>query len=225
MDPSIATPLADAYAKIAHPRSDYRTDEGKKVREYLTPALEPYISNNTDTLDLGCGMGGFTLLAENLGGRVTGIDCAESAIRFARNVAEELGSSARFDVGDFSTLPYEDESFDLVIFPNNIIMCSYDEFDKIVHEVHRVLRPKGVFVMTMRDNVRLLYSRGLGAALPWGMASGRKEGTINIPNEGSFSHPTYFWTCGFAVHIASKRLALIELSEWEKDRQALVFRK
>lgn len=218
-----ATPLTDALMGTRHPRIDFRNDEGKKASEFLTPVLQPHISDGSSVLDLGCGGGGTTFRAEMCGGQAVGIDCAESAIAFAREVAEAMGSSARFDVGDFTEMPYPDASFEVAQFPNNICECSYEKVAAIIRETHRVLKPQGIFVVTMRDNARILCAQDSRDGFPWELGSGKQAGTINIPEVGSFPYPTYFWTCGFAIHVIGEYFDLISLNELEKDRQALIF--
>ena len=223
MKPSFTTALTDAYVEIAHPRSDYRTDEGKKAREFLAPILTPYIKNNSEVLDLGCGMGGFTFLVETLGGKATGIDCSNSAIEFASTIADEMGSMARFVVGDFTALPFGDGSFDLVLFPNNIVECSYEEMENIAVETKRVLRVGGIFVLTMRDDVKLLHTKGVSGNSLLELTTGKKNGIVNIPGKGTFDYPTFFWTVGFAIHVVGRHLGFVKAEGLYKNRELLVF--
>jgi SAM-dependent methyltransferase len=53
-----------------------------------------------DVLDAGCGTGELSLYLASRGHRVLGLDGAPSAVRKARQKAQERGSSAEFMVGD-----------------------------------------------------------------------------------------------------------------------------
>jgi len=45
---------------------------------------------------------------------------------------------------DASKLPFEDNTFDTVV--ETLLLCSIDELDKPLSEIHRVLKPDGVFI-------------------------------------------------------------------------------
>ena len=225
MKPSTAGALSNAYAEIVPARCDYRTAEGKEVRSYLAPIVAPYIRSNTEVLDLGCGMGGYSFLVEELGTQPTGIDCSAGAIEAASRIAQEIGSRARFVVGDYTALPFKAESYDLVIFPKNIVECSYDEMERVAAEAHRVLRNGGVFVLTMRDALKTLPAKGTSGQSPWELATGRQSGSVSIPERGRFDYPTYFWTVAFAVYVVGRQLSLLKRESIDSDTEVLVFAK
>ncbi|MEM6971896.1 MAG: bifunctional 2-polyprenyl-6-hydroxyphenol methylase/3-demethylubiquinol 3-O-methyltransferase UbiG [Pseudomonadota bacterium] len=94
-------------------------------------------------LDLGCG-GGF--LAEALadkGAEVSGIDPAAKAIDSAKAHAAERGLDIRYDVGVGEALPYEDDSFDIVVCVD--VLEHVESVPGTLAEIARVLRPGGVF--------------------------------------------------------------------------------
>ncbi|QTA84701.1 class I SAM-dependent methyltransferase [Desulfonema magnum] len=61
-------------------------------------------------LDVGCGSGLFCSMAAERGANVTGIDAAEALIA----IANQRLSQGDFRVGEMETLPYADNSFDVV---------------------------------------------------------------------------------------------------------------
>jgi ubiquinone/menaquinone biosynthesis C-methylase UbiE len=68
-------------------------------------------------LDIGCGPGSITLDLAALvpQGTVVGIDCSETAICSAKELAHKRQvENATFEVADIFNLPYEDETFDIV---------------------------------------------------------------------------------------------------------------
>ena len=224
MEPSTAKTLTDIYAQIVPARCDWRADGAKVVRRNFAPIVEPYLAGEDEVLDLGCGLGGYSFLVEELGGRPTGIDCSERAIEIATRIARELGSAARFVIGDYTALPFQAESYDVVIFPKNIVECSYEEMERVAAETNRVLRRGGTFVLTMRDALKLLAVKGASAESPWELRTGRQHGSVSIPEFGSYDYPTYFWTVGFAAHVVGRHLSVVKIETIEEG-EVLVFRK
>jgi arsenite methyltransferase len=96
-------------------------------------------------LDLGSGAGTDSLVAAQMvgsEGRVTGIDMTSEMLAKARAAAAEMdASNVQFLEGEVERLPFEDESFDVVI-SNGVIDLIPDK-DAVFSEIHRVLRPGG----------------------------------------------------------------------------------
>jgi arsenite methyltransferase len=96
-------------------------------------------------LDVGSGAGTDSLVAAQMvgsEGRVTGIDMTSEMLAKARAAAAEMdASNVRFLEGEVERLPFEDESFDVVI-SNGVIDLIPDK-DAVFSEIHRVLRPGG----------------------------------------------------------------------------------
>ena len=108
---------------------------------YLLPLLEPGMK----LLDLGCGPGTITMgLAEAVSpGEVHGIDMEESQIALAQAAAEASNhTNAIFHVGNALSLPFEDESFD-VVHAHAVIMHIPDTRAALA-EARRVLKPGGI---------------------------------------------------------------------------------
>jgi SAM-dependent methyltransferase len=68
------------------------------------------IGSGTRVLDCGCGAGRFTRMAADRGAIVAGIDAAEKLIE----IASERTPDGDFRLGDLETLPWPDDSFDVV---------------------------------------------------------------------------------------------------------------
>src|SRR3712207_2460903 len=85
-----------------------RYEVTKRLRLVFDEAL-PDISG-LDLLDAGCGTGLFSQVAVERGARVTSLDVGEGLLA---EVAKKCDS--RRVVGDVSALPFESESFDVVI--------------------------------------------------------------------------------------------------------------
>lgn len=92
-------------------------------------------------LDLGCGPGSITMGLADRVGAVVGIDAAREAIDRARSLAGAR-PDVRFDLGDVYTLPYDDDSFD-VVFAHQVLQHLADPVAALT-EAARVVRPGGL---------------------------------------------------------------------------------
>jgi arsenite methyltransferase len=96
-------------------------------------------------LDIGSGAGSDSLVAAQMvgpEGSVTGLDMTPEMLAKARSAAAEMGATnLTFVEGEAENLPFEDESFDVVI-SNGVIDLIPDK-DAVYSEIHRVLRPGG----------------------------------------------------------------------------------
>ncbi len=96
-------------------------------------------------LDIGCGSGDYGEVAERHSGRYYGIDYAPEMIVKAVERHRGNSGSSRFLAGSGSTLPYRDDSFDLVIAMGYIEY--FEDPDVTLDEIRRVLRHGGSLVM------------------------------------------------------------------------------
>jgi arsenite methyltransferase len=96
-------------------------------------------------LDLGSGAGTDSLVAAQMvgpKGRVTGVDMTPEILAKARAAAAEMEAmNVEFVEGEAEALPFDAESFDVVI-SNGVIDLAPDK-DAVFSEIHRVLRPGG----------------------------------------------------------------------------------
>ena len=97
-----------------------------------------------DLLDVGCGTGPMIeLLTEEYPDRhYVGMDLTPKMIEVAN--AKKL-KNAEFITGDSEDMPFEDESFDVLICANSF--HHYPDPQKFFREVKRVLRPGGFLVL------------------------------------------------------------------------------
>jgi len=78
------------------------------------------VNNGTRFLDLGCGGGGSSMLANERGAQVSGVDAAKALI----TIAHERVPDGDFRVGDLEELPYEDQSFDVAFASMSIMFAA-----------------------------------------------------------------------------------------------------
>jgi methionine biosynthesis protein MetW len=93
-------------------------------------------------LDVGCGDGSFSSLLKEFTDEVYGIDISENAVKSAN----EKSIKAYLVNLDDEDLPFEDNFFDAV-FCGEVIEHLYDT-DHLLDEIHRVLKPKGLCIIT-----------------------------------------------------------------------------
>jgi SAM-dependent methyltransferase len=108
-------------------------------------------------LEIGCGMGTDLLQFARGGAEVTGIDLTARSIEISRQHFAVYGARGDFAITDGESLPFADESFD-VVYSNGVLHHTPDTAGA-VREVYRVLRPGG-------EARVMLYHRG--SAYYWG---------------------------------------------------------
>lgn len=117
----------ESFAGVANPFSLGRLAAGERV------------------LDLGCGAGTDSLVAAQMvgsSGTVVGVDMTPAMLAKARRAAAEMGATnADFVESEVESLPFPDESFDVVI-SNGVIDLVPDKA-AVYSEVYRVLVPGG----------------------------------------------------------------------------------
>lgn len=105
-------------------------------------------TKNQLLLDLGCGMGTFTVEAVLRGSRAIGIDPALVALEEARRLAVGLGAvDAGFVAADAAGLPFSGESFDGVVCADLTEHLDDETLADALREAARVLRPGGVLAV------------------------------------------------------------------------------
>jgi SAM-dependent methyltransferase len=96
-------------------------------------------------LDVGCGTGEHVLMAAVLGVASTGIDLAPTAIRLARQKAQDRGVDARFLVFDALDLARLGEQFDTVLDCGLFHMFDDDDRARFVEALRIAVVPGGSY--------------------------------------------------------------------------------
>jgi SAM-dependent methyltransferase len=120
-------------------------------RRFLLADIRPGLR----MLDVGCGDGRFTAEAAAAGATVTGVEVADAAIDRARARYPDL-EFRRVEIDGF--LPFEDGSFDIA-WASEVIEHVSDTA-RWLSEVRRVLRPRGVILLTTPSHGRLRVALG-----------------------------------------------------------------
>lgn len=114
----------------------------------MSVLLEDVALGGCHVLDLGCGLGGASLLLAGTFGakRVTGIDIDAALVCRARAAAEAAGLAGMivFHAVEAGILPFDEASFD-VVFAKDVV-CHIADKSALFAEVARVLAPGGRLV-------------------------------------------------------------------------------
>lgn len=146
--------VADHYdeAYFADLSARYRTRNRFARRRIANVfSLVPDLVGRT-LLDLGCGMGTFTIEAAARGAHAIGVDPAPAALRAARAVAAaEQADRAQFLRADAARLPVHDAAADVVLAADLTEHLDDVTLARILREAGRVLRPGGQLVLYTPD--------------------------------------------------------------------------
>jgi len=111
-------------------------------------------------LDLGCGKGRHVVLMCELGIHAHGVDVSAKAIEFARSWLKTRELAAELTTGSMTCLPYPDASFDFVLSHGVFDHALADARGRATIEVERVLRPGGLFFLSVISEHDSAFGRG-----------------------------------------------------------------
>ena len=116
--------------------------------------LGKYLNTRDKILDIGCGAGRTTFGLCDMGYYdITGADLSDNMIAAAKKIAHDKGIDVPFVVENACALSFDAERFDAVLFSANGIMTipAKEMRQKAFNEIHRVLKPGGMFIFTAHD--------------------------------------------------------------------------
>ena len=134
----------------------------------LVPARLKYFDNIIDSwrdktvLDLGCGGGFMSEALANKGAKVIGVDPSEAAIAVAQDHAKGQGLAINYKVATGENIPLPDQSVDCVVCVD--VLEHVAQLDRVLDEVHRVLRPGGMFLFDTINRTRSRHSLSFTSA-------------------------------------------------------------
>jgi ubiquinone/menaquinone biosynthesis C-methylase UbiE len=123
---------------------DFGATGQEQVRQKLAKALGGIDAGGFgDGLEIGSGTGYFSLNLLQLGviERLTATDISPGMLQRLSATAESLGLEAATVVTEAESLPFEDESFDIVF--GHAVLHHIPDLDRAFSEFRRVLRPGG----------------------------------------------------------------------------------
>jgi len=96
-------------------------------------------------LEVAPGPGYLAIEIARLGYAVTGLEISDAFVQIATEHARAVGVDVDFQHGDAADLPFDSESYDLIIC--QAAFKNFREPVKALDEMHRVLRPGGVAII------------------------------------------------------------------------------
>ncbi len=99
-------------------------------------------------LDIATGTGDFAImLAEIKPKKIVGLDISQGMLEIGKEKVAKKGLDNLIEMvlGDSENLPFEDNSFDAVTVGFGV--RNFEDLDKALLEIYRVLRPGGIFVV------------------------------------------------------------------------------
>ena len=114
---------------------------GYPIRESADVVRESLALPGARALDVGCGDGAVVRLMTRAGATAIGLEISEGQLARAR--AEELAGGETYRVGRAEALPFEDGSFDIVVFFNSLHHVPVEVQDQGLAEAARVLKSGG----------------------------------------------------------------------------------
>ena len=114
----------------------------KKVVEIIAK------TQSKNILDIATGTGDLAInLAKTEAYEIIGLDISDGMLEVGRKkiADKKLGNKIKMVLGDSENLPFEDNSFDAITVAFGV--RNFEDLDKGLSEILRVLKPKGTFVI------------------------------------------------------------------------------
>jgi ubiquinone/menaquinone biosynthesis C-methylase UbiE len=131
--------VARWYARIRN--SGSQLEAYRKQARDLTGGLGP----KATVLEVAFGPGYLAVEMARLGFRVSGLDISRSFVQIAGENAQKAGMNIDFHQGDAAVMPFDANSFDLVVCQAAFKNFAYP--GSALSEIHRVLRAGGTAVI------------------------------------------------------------------------------
>ena len=180
--------------------------------EPLVEALVPRIRERdlARVLDVGCGIGRHAMFLAAQGFEVVGIDASAAALDEARSRAHAAGLTVEYRAAPFYELPFPDHAFGAVVAWNVIYHGDGSIAQRAIDEIHRVLRPGGLYVGTMLSRRNAGYGKGREV---------RPHTFVVDDATGDKTHPHFY--CDAATLLSLHRgFEVLELRDREQSRGA-----
>jgi len=135
-----------------HAIGDMRDYTNKKLKIWENEVIS-YFPAKSWVLDIGCGMGREAFGLYDKGFKITAIDISEKVMEPAKKFALESKRNIEFLLTNGLDLPFENNTFDVVIIWSQTFGLFYGEENKIhiLRECNRVLKSDGVLSFSGHD--------------------------------------------------------------------------
>ena len=135
-------------------------------------------TNAFSILDIGAGPGFFSIILAESGYKVTALDANADMLAQAKKNAYPLAEKIQFVQGDAQNLPFDDNTFDIIISRN--LTWVLPQPDIAYKEWCRVLKPNGLFINFDANWYNYLYDEAKKSAF--------EQDRINVANKNYEDH-------------------------------------
>ena len=173
-----------------------------------------------DVLEVGCGSGIAVQLFAEAGANVTAVDLTPWAVQTTRARLDAFGLKGEVIEADGESLPFSDESFD-VVFSWGVIHHTTN-MERALAELVRVCQPGGTLVLMLyhRRSIFFVAYRGLARFLPLARRLGfHFEGARAGEREGLIAR--HFTRSEVEVMLSRHRLEQIRVEPYGQDAELL----
>jgi len=214
---------ADTAGYLAQSRRRY------ELERFIPAFANAAETRDRDVLEIGVGLGADHQLFAEAGSRLTGIDHTERAIEHVRRRFEAFGLQSDLRVANVESLPFPDQSFDLVYSWG--VFHHTPDTPRAVGEAWRVLRPGG------RARVMIYHRRSLVGLMLWcryALLAGRPWRSLNTifanhmesPGTRAYSvaeaHDLFRDFAGVTIHTVLTHGDLLESDVGQRHRGRLL---
>src|SRR5688572_29915190 len=131
-------------------KTTWEAGDFSEIAKHIENVAEEFVERlniqpGMKVLDVACGSGNLAVVAAQKGADVTGIDIADNLVEAAKKRAESLGLNIKFEQGDAEALPYDDDSFIVVMTMYGAMFAPRP--DVTAAELVRVCKPGGTVAM------------------------------------------------------------------------------
>lgn len=112
------------------------------------------LAKDKKMLDIGCGAGRFLRAIESMGGYALGVDAFMTPLKMAKyRVRGDLVAASA------ELLPFREMVFDTVL--SHHTLEHVPDLKQAINEIHRVLKPGGIFILSCPNSNYLLFLTGI----------------------------------------------------------------
>jgi ubiquinone/menaquinone biosynthesis C-methylase UbiE len=113
--------------------------------------------NGKRTLEVGCGLGGFSINLAKKGASHIGLDISPTALQEAKRLAKQLKVDDKIDfiLGDVQNLPFKEQEYDIVVCSETLEHV--DDSDKGLKELVRVTKNSGHVAITLPNILSTMF--------------------------------------------------------------------
>ena len=124
-----------------------KPETAKRLKVVYKVLFNPISLKGKKFLDIGCGLGYFSLRAGQLGANVHGIDIGDNLVK----ICSKRYPKGKFLVASAEKLPFKDNSFDVVLCTE--VIEHVNDQKKVIGEIFRVLKKGGYLVITTPNKI------------------------------------------------------------------------